>query len=146
MPTDLPASHRPPQDDQERILRAPGSLELDPAAEDIGTDETARLIASTRVEGTAVYDQEGTHLGAVKSVMLDKVSGQVAYVVLAAGGFLGLGESLHPLPWRSLRYSVELGGYVVEIDRDALEQAPGDGRDQPLLANDMPTSGGEPRL
>ncbi|WP_375408758.1 PRC-barrel domain-containing protein [uncultured Methylobacterium sp.] len=125
MPTDLPPSHHPtPTTEQERSLRAPGSMELDPNAEGVPADETSRLIASNKVEGTAVYGRDGEHLGSVHNFMVDKVSGQVAYAVLAFGGFLGLGESHHPLPWRSLRYSVELGGYVVDIDRDTLSGAP----------------------
>ena len=125
MPTDLPNSPRPtPPSDQERGIRAPGSLELDPGAEGVPHDETPRLIASDKVEGTAVYSPDGHHLGTVQNFMVDKVSGQVAYAVLAFGGFLGVGESHHPLPWRSLRYSVELGGYVVDIDENTLSGAP----------------------
>jgi hypothetical protein len=125
MPTDLPNTpplHAPSAN--ERSFRRPGSIELDPASGEIAVDETARLIASNKVEGTAVYDGAGNHLGSVHNFMVDKVSGQVAYAVLAFGGFLGLGESHHPLPWRSLRYSVELGGYVVDIDQDTLAGAP----------------------
>ena len=87
MPTDLP---------NERAVRKPGSLELDPAGPGVAIDETARLIASNKVEGTAVYDRGGRHLGAVHNFMVDKVSGQVAYAVLAFGGFLGLGENPPP--------------------------------------------------
>jgi len=115
MPTDLPT---------ERHLRPPGSLELDPRGEGVAIDETPRLIASDKVEGTAAYDAAGEHLGTVRNFMVDKVTGQVAYAVLSFGGFLGLGEGHHPLPWRSLRYSVELGGYIVDIDRDTLARAP----------------------
>ena len=107
MPTQLPT---------ERPVRAPGSLELDPTAEGVATDETSRLIASSKVEGTAVFDRAGAQIGTVLNFMVDKVSGQVAYVVMSFGGFLGLGESHHPLPWRALTYSTELGGYVVDID------------------------------
>ena len=59
--------------------------------------------------------------------MVDKVSGQVAYVVMSFGGFLGLGENHHPLPWRALTYDVRLGGYVVDIDPSILAGAPGHG-------------------
>jgi len=118
MPTDLP---------NERALRKPGTLELDPTGEGIAIDETPRLIASNKVEGTAVYDRTGRHLGAVHNFMVDKVSGQVAYAVLAFGGFLGLGETHHPLPWKALTYSTELGGYVVDIDPGLLAGAPSHG-------------------
>ncbi|MBL7309526.1 PRC-barrel domain-containing protein, partial [Escherichia coli] len=74
MPTDLP---------NERTLREPGTLELDPTGEGMAIDETPRLIASNMVEGTAVYDRSGRHLGAIHNFMVDKVSGQVAYAVLA---------------------------------------------------------------
>ena len=115
MPTELP---------NERAIRAPGTMELDPAGEGVETDESRRLIASNKVEGTAVYDRAGAQLGTVLNFMVDKVSGQVAYVVLSFGGFLGFGEEHHPLPWRALTYDTRLGGYVVDIDRDKLTDAP----------------------
>ena len=31
--------------------------------------------------------------------MIDKVSGKVAYAVMSFGGFLGIGDRYHPLPW-----------------------------------------------
>ncbi len=126
MPTDLP---------NERAVRKPGTLELDPAGEGIAIDETARLIASNKVEGTAVYDRTGRHLGAVHNFMVDKVSGQVAYAVLAFGGFLGLGEGHHPLPWKALTYSPDLGGYVVDIDPGALAGAPSHGAGEDAFAD-----------
>ncbi len=99
-------------------------MELDPFEESIATDETARLIASSKVDGTPVYDGNGTHLGSIRDLMIDKISGQVAYAVLSFGGFLGLGEDHHPLPWNALTYSTELGGYVVDVDPKSLAGAP----------------------
>ncbi len=115
MPTELPT---------ERALRAPGSMELDPPGEGISTDETRKLIASSKVDGTAVFDRAGEQIGTVHNFMVDKVTGQVAYVVMSFGGFLGIGESYHPLPWRALTYDTILGGYVVDIDKDRLAGAP----------------------
>jgi hypothetical protein len=43
---------------------------------------------------------------------------------MSFGGFLGIGESYHPLPWRMLKYDVRQNGYVVDIDRRRLEGAP----------------------
>jgi hypothetical protein len=90
----------------------------------VATDETERLISSEKVVGTPVYNRAGEHLGSVHSLMLDKISGQVAYVVMSFGGFLGIGESYHPLPWRVLTYDIRQGGYVVDLDRRQLEGAP----------------------
>jgi hypothetical protein len=56
--------------------------------------------------------------------MVDKRSGKVEYAVMSFGGFLGIGDSYHPLPWESLDYDTRMGGYVVDIDRSRLEGAP----------------------
>jgi sporulation protein YlmC with PRC-barrel domain len=99
-------------------------MELDPNSEGLALDETARLIASNKVEGTAVFDSRGERLGSVYNFMVDKFTGQVAYAVMSFGGLFGLGESYHPLPWRALRYDTKLGGYVIDVDADRLGHAP----------------------
>jgi hypothetical protein len=58
--------------------------------------ETAGLIGSDKVEGTYVYDAKGEHIGSIERVMIEKVSGQVAYAVLSFGGFLGIGSEYYP--------------------------------------------------
>ena len=96
----------------------------------VAVDETDRLIASDKVEGTAVYDRHGNRLGSVYTLMIDKFSGQVAYAVMSFGGFLGIGERYHPLPWRMLTYDTGRGGYVVDVGREQLESAPTYARDE----------------
>lgn len=96
----------------------------------IAIDETERLIASDKVEGTAVYNREGEHLGAVRNFMVDKLTGQVAYAVMSFGGFFGMGERYFPLPWQTLDYDPALGGYVVDIDRNVIENAPSYAREE----------------
>src|SRR3954466_15826938 len=84
------------------------------------TDETNRLISSQKVDGTAVYNRRGD----VDHMMIDKFTGQVQYAVLSCGGFLGMGEEYSPLPWKSLTYDPNLGGYVIDADRAKLGSAP----------------------
>ena len=93
-------------------------------AKTVTTDETNTLISSDKVEGTAVYDREGEKLGSIHSVMIDKVSGKVAYAVMSFGGFLGIGDRYHPLPWHLLTYHTDQGGYVVDLDPSTLKGAP----------------------
>ena len=62
-------------------------------------DETAAVISASKVTGTSVYNTDGEHLGEIHDVMLDKRPGKIAYAVMAFGGFLGIGERHHPLPW-----------------------------------------------
>jgi hypothetical protein len=87
-------------------------------------DETDELIASNKVEGTPVYDKQGQKLGSIHGFMVGKRSGKVAYAVMSFGGFLGMGESFHPLPWERLTYDPSRGGYVVDLDKNRLTQAP----------------------
>ncbi len=95
-----------------------------PRGGDVATDETSTLISADKVTGTNVYNLQGEKLGSVYDVMLNKVNGQVAYAIMSFGGFLGMGESYHPLPWRALTYDPGVEGYVVDIDRNRLESAP----------------------
>ena len=88
------------------------------------SDTSGRLIAADKVEGTTVYNPAGEKLGSVEDIMLDKMSGKVCYAVLSFGGFLGMGTKQYPLPWEKLTYDTEMGGFVVDIDKAALEHAP----------------------
>ena len=88
------------------------------------TRETTSLIGSDKVEGTAVYGADHEKIGSIERVMIDKISGKVAYAVISFGGFLGMGEDYYPVPWATLKYDTKLGGYVLDFTRDELEQAP----------------------
>jgi hypothetical protein len=82
------------------------------------------LIESDRVEGTTVYDPRGNNIGSIERLMIDKVSGRVAYAVMSFGGFLGIGEEEHAVPWSKLTYDPDLGGYRTDITEDQLKRAP----------------------
>ena len=82
------------------------------------------LIAAEKVEGTDVYNPQGDKLGTVDDIMIDKVSGKAIYAIMSFGGFLGIGEKYHPLPWSTLNYDESKGGYVVNLDKKMLEGAP----------------------
>jgi hypothetical protein len=86
--------------------------------------ETHRLIAADKVEGTVVRNPAGDKLGSIENVMIDKLTGKVAYAVMSFGGFLGMGNRHHALPWDVLKYDSNLGSYVVNLDKRQLENAP----------------------
>jgi hypothetical protein len=93
-------------------------------ASSLETRETTSLIASDKVEGTAVYGADHRKIGSLERVMIDKISGKVAYAVLSFGGFLGMGEDFYPMPWSTLKYDTNLGGYLVNLTKDQLDNAP----------------------
>lgn len=94
------------------------------ASLDDTTDPSGYLIAAKQVQNATVYSAALDKLGSLEDVMIDKATGRIAYAVLSYGGFLGIGERFYPLPWEKLTYNTEVGGYVVDIDRDVLEGAP----------------------
>lgn len=87
------------------------------------------LIAASKVEGRAVFDSAGQKLGVVKDLYIDKESGEVEFAALAFGGVLGMGEKYHPVPWRMLDYDTDLDGFVIDVDRQAVETSPAYERD-----------------
>ena len=90
----------------------------------LDTDENMRLISSRKVEGTHVVGRDGERLGTIDSFMVDKYSGRVAYAIMSYGGTLGVGGHLMPLPWSSLTYDVEADGYMLDMSKAELAEAP----------------------
>ena len=83
-----------------------------------------QLIASDRVEGTAVRRPNGDMIGHIERLMIDKVTGKVSYAILSFGGFLGIGANLIPLPWGRLRYNTRFEAYELDTDDEELKRAP----------------------
>jgi hypothetical protein len=88
------------------------------------------LIAAEKVKGTNVYNADGETLGTIDDIMIDKVTGKAIYALMSFGGFLGIGEKYHPLPWSTLHYDETKGGYLVNLDKQKLEGAPTYGMDE----------------
>jgi hypothetical protein len=100
-----------------------------PHAEDdfeyrLETDENVRLISSEKVEGTKVVGRNGETLGEIKSFMVDKYTGRVAYAVMTFGGTMAMGKAFFPLPWPLLDYDVKQDGYALNITKEQLAKAP----------------------
>jgi hypothetical protein len=109
---------------KEDAMAIKGATTTPRTEEELETRETNRLIAADKVEGTTVKNPQGETLGSIENVMIDKLSGKVAYAVMSFGGFLGIGDRHHPLPWNVLTYDPEMAAYVVNLDKRMLENAP----------------------
>ena len=59
-------------------------------------------MAAATLDGNKVVSSDGEHVGKISDIMLDVRSGRVAYAVLSKGGFLGMGNTLHAIPWGAL--------------------------------------------
>jgi sporulation protein YlmC with PRC-barrel domain len=61
-----------------------------------------RVMSASTLSSDAVRNRLGEDVGAIKEIMIDVPSGQVAYAVLSFGGFLGIGQKLFAIPWAAL--------------------------------------------
>ena len=83
-----------------------------------------RCVSSEDVQGVEVYGADSKHIGEVDHLIIDKMSGRVAYAVISFGGFMGLGHSHYPIPWNALSYDTSLGGFRTNITEQQLKDAP----------------------
>ena len=77
------------------------------------------LSRGARCKERTVYNTQGENLGEVYDVMIDKVSGKIAYAVMSFGGFLGIGNRYHPLPWSTLKYDTRQQGLCGRLNEAA---------------------------
>jgi sporulation protein YlmC with PRC-barrel domain len=83
-------------------------------------------IRGKKVIGTTVKNKAGETIGEVEDVVLDKMSNKIMFAVISFGGFLGIGEKYHPIPWAALDYVPNEDAYVVNYTKNQLEAAPYD--------------------
>lgn len=100
------------------------SMEMHTETTGIPARKKHTLVPSDQVEGTAVCRSNGERIGTIQRVMIDKISGNVAYAVLSFGGFLGIGQKHLPIPWSRLSYNTNHEAYQVDISDDELKKAP----------------------
>jgi sporulation protein YlmC with PRC-barrel domain len=93
-----------------------------------------------------VYDRHGDKLGVIDDLMLDIDGAKVRYAVLASRSSLGLSKKSFAVPLTALKLDTENECFVLDVDRNALEQQPGFDADSPpespdpLFAHSQPAS------
>jgi sporulation protein YlmC with PRC-barrel domain len=83
------------------------------------------LMGADTLLGDSVVNGADDKLGDIKEIMLDMNTGQVAYAVLAFGGFLGMGEKLFAVPWQALHLDTVNKRFVLDVEKERLKNAPG---------------------
>ncbi len=94
-----------------------------------GTGPGPALMGAETLIGDSVVNAAEEDLGDIKEIMLDMQTGQVAYAVLAFGGFLGLGEKLFAVPWQALHLDTVNKRMVLDLEKERLKTAPGFAKD-----------------
>lgn len=88
------------------------------------------LMGANTLVGNEVYNQKDENLGDIKEIMLNMRTGRVSYAVLSFGGFLGMGEKLFAVPWEALTLDTVNKRFVLNVEKDRLENAPGFDKDK----------------
>lgn len=99
-------------------------------------ESTDTVMSASTVTGDMVRNMKGEDLGRIEDVMIDLGSGRVAYAVLVAGEFFGLGGRYVAVPWNALAVDLEQREFILDMDRSRLEQAPAFDEDSWPAMND----------
>jgi sporulation protein YlmC with PRC-barrel domain len=92
-------------------------------------NEYPRVLSATTMIGDKVVNSAGEVLGDLKELMIDLDDGHVSYAVLSFGGFLGMGDKLFAIPWEALTLNTEDHTFILNVEKEQLENAPGFDKD-----------------
>ncbi|HRP74943.1 MAG TPA: PRC-barrel domain-containing protein [Rhodocyclaceae bacterium] len=93
-------------------------------------DAGALLLSAHALIGNKVFNRKDEYLGDIRDLVLNGYKGNVCYAVVSAGGFLGMGEKLHPVPWGALSLDAGITRFVLDLDVDRFKDAPGFDKDE----------------
>jgi hypothetical protein len=88
-----------------------------------------RLMGADTLIGEDVYNAHDEKLGDIKEFMLNMQTGEVEYAVLSFGGVFTIGEKLFAVPFDSLRLDTTNKRFVLDVEKEMLENAPGFDKD-----------------
>ena len=100
-----------------------------PSESDVREGPGPELMGADTLIGNDVYNHKDEDIGDIKEIMLDVHNGRISYAVLAFGGFLGMGSKLFAVPWDALTLDRENKRFVLNVEKDLLESAPGFDKD-----------------
>jgi sporulation protein YlmC with PRC-barrel domain len=89
-----------------------------------------RILTASSITGDRVENRQGENLGKISDIMLNIRKGSIEYVVLEYGaGLLGIGGKLFAIPFRYLELDPADEKFILNLDKETLEKAPGFDKD-----------------
>jgi sporulation protein YlmC with PRC-barrel domain len=102
----------------------------------VGDGPGPDVMGASTLEGDKVYSSDGEHVGKISEIMLDVRGGRIAYAVLTSGGFLGMGDTLHAIPWGALTLDTDEKCFRIGVTAQRIKDAPGFDKDSwPAMAD-----------
>lgn len=98
---------------------------------------TRTLSASTLMD-EPVVNAQGERIGKIEDYMIELSGGCIEYAVLSFGGFMGIGDKLFAIPWKSMRLDMENHNWILNVSKETLDNAPGfDKNNWPDMSDSM---------
>jgi sporulation protein YlmC with PRC-barrel domain len=86
---------------------------------------TPRVLSAHSLKSDPVRNRDGERIGDLEELMIDLDTGRVSYAVVSFGGLLGIGDKYFAMPWRMLHVDTDEHQIVLDVSKEALEDAPG---------------------
>ncbi|WP_414476100.1 PRC-barrel domain-containing protein [Microvirga sp. M2] len=86
--------------------------------------QLGRALSIDDLSGADVRNLQDERLGSINDMVLNPNTGAVSHVVIARGGFLGIGRDYIAVPWQYFRATPGLNVLVLNVSRDVIENAP----------------------
>lgn len=101
-----------------------------------GEGPDSDLVAANTFEGDSVVNAAGDELGEIKELIVDVVSGRIAYAVLSKRGVPGSDDKLFAVPWNALTLDAHRNCFILDVSKERMDQAPGFDKDHwPAMAD-----------
>jgi sporulation protein YlmC with PRC-barrel domain len=86
--------------------------------------QMGRALSIDDLTGNDVRNPQDERLGRVNDLVLNPSTGVVSHVIIARGGFLGIGRDYIAVPWQHFLATPGLNALVLNVPKDAIEKAP----------------------
>jgi sporulation protein YlmC with PRC-barrel domain len=83
-----------------------------------------KFINTDHIIGQKVKNSLGYEYGKITDILVSPESGRIAAVIVAHGGFLGIGTDHFLLPWSSIQVNPNSGSVMTTADQATIEGAP----------------------
>ena len=77
----------------------------------------------SKIIGSEVRNKSGEKIGDIRDLMVDG-NGTIKLAIVSTGGFLGVGDRLHAVPWDVFALGPK-DDHILDIDKAHLQAAPG---------------------
>lgn len=88
-----------------------------------------QFLTASSIIGDKVKDPKGNLMGSIKDLMVNLSTGQIEYVVIELGGFLGIGEKYFAFPYTFIAVDSKDETFVLDQDYETIKNAPGFDKD-----------------